>query len=368
MNNPEAITDSTPIDDSVPVGNDSRTEEELLADIMRNSDFVDTLPEEQVPELDSDDSDYEDPEESDSDVSEDEEEEIDDTEDEVSDEDAEDDSAAQDTDVYTQDDLDLEAKVVVKIDGEETEVSFGDLIKGYSTEQHLSKKGRELGEARKQVEEEYNSKLGEIENLSKASAAVLYSNEQALSKEYHELESAIEKAREEGDTYEVNELKDKREQVQKQYWNARKQREGIVEAVEKRELELAQSNFNEQLEYFNAAIPEMIPDFDDKVAMEIREFAIEEGIDPELLDTVVDPVLIKFVDDYRRLKQGVTQGTAKRKNAKVRKAPVKKAKTNTQKQQDATLAKRDRAMSPDSSNEDQMAYLRTLAERSLSNI
>ena len=57
------------------------------------------------------------------------------------------------------------------------------------------------------------------------------------------------------------------------------------------------------------------------------EFAIEEGIDPEILDTVVDPVLIKFVDDYRRLKQGVTQGTAKRKNVKVRKAPVKKAKT-----------------------------------------
>lgn len=368
MNNPNANTDSTPMDDSVPMDNTGRTEEELLADIIRSSDFVDTLPEEQVPELDSDDSDYEDPE-SDSDVMEEDEEEIEESdEEEYLDEDADQESATQDVEVFTQDDLDLEAKVVVKIDGEETEVSFGDLIKGYSTEQHLSKKGRELGEARKQVEEEYQTRISEIENLSKASAAVLYSDEQSLSKEYHEVEELIQKARDDGDTYEVNELKDKREQIQKEYWDARRKREGIVEAIQQREQQAAEANFNEQLEYFNAAIPEMIPDFDDKVAMEIREFAIEEGIDPEMLDTVVDPVLIKFVDDYRRLKQGVSKGSAKRRTTPVRKAPVKKAKTSKQKEKDQAQLTRERAMREDSSREDQMAYLRTLAERSLSNI
>ena len=64
MVNPEANTDSTPMDDSNAMDN-SQTEEALLADIMRNSDFVDTLPDEQVPQLDAEDSDYEDPEESD---------------------------------------------------------------------------------------------------------------------------------------------------------------------------------------------------------------------------------------------------------------------------------------------------------------
>ena len=58
MNNPEANTDSTPIDDSVPMDT-SQTEEALLADIIRNSDFVDTLPDEQVPQLDAEDSDEE---------------------------------------------------------------------------------------------------------------------------------------------------------------------------------------------------------------------------------------------------------------------------------------------------------------------
>jgi hypothetical protein len=100
-------------------------------------------------------------------------------------------------DVYAAEDLDLEAKVVVKVDGDFVEVSFGDLIKGYSTEQHLSKKGRELGDARKALEEEYQGRVEELSTMSKASAAVLYSSEQALSKEYHLSKLQIEEAREE---------------------------------------------------------------------------------------------------------------------------------------------------------------------------
>jgi predicted glycosyl hydrolase (DUF1957 family) len=102
--------------------------------------------------------------------------------------------------------------------------------------------------------------------------------------------------------------------------------------------------------------------------MSIREFAIGEGIAPELLDTVADPVLIKFVDDYRRLKQGVSKGTAKRKTKAVKKAPIRKAKTRNQKEVDAQEQIRQRALSENASSDDQMDFLRGLAERSLSNI
>jgi len=362
--NTEAPPDSTQTDDSVAEVN-SQTEEALLADIVRNSDFVDTLPEEQVPELDTDESDEEDPNTSEEDDSEDEEEEIEETEEDTDEEDADEESATDESTVYSTDDLDLEAKVSVKIDGEQTEVSFGDLIKGYSTEQHLSKKGRELGDARKQIEAEFQNKAAEIQNLSKASAAILYSNEQALSKEYHKIESQIEKAREEGDTYEVGELKDKREQAQKKYWDARNKREELVETLQRAEKQEAQKQWKAQIDYFNQAIPDIIPDFDEKTATAIREFAIEEGIAPEVLDTIADPVIVKFVDDYRRLKQGITKGTAKRKNTPAKKAPLKKAKTATKKKQDAASALRARAMDPNSSNEDQMDFLRGLAQRSL---
>jgi len=364
MNNPEANTDSTPMDDSVPMDT-SQTEEALLADIIRNSDFVDTLPEEQVPQLDAEESDDEDPELSEEADNVDEEEEVEIEEEEAEDED---DTSTQDSEVYTPDDLDLDAQVLVKIDGEEVAVSFSDLIKGYSTEQHLSSKGRELGDARKQMEEEYEQKVGEINSMAQASAAVLYDAEQQHANEYHKIEAAIEKARDEGDTYEVNELKDKREQAQKNYWAARQRREGLVENIQKQEQEAETKEFQKQLEHFNEVIPEMIPDFNEETAMAIREFAIEEGISPEVLDVVVDPVIIKFVDDYRRLKQGVSKGAAKRKTTSVKKAPVRKAKTRTQKEVDANERIRQRALSEDASQDDQMAFLRGLAERSLSNI
>jgi hypothetical protein len=363
--NTEASVDSTQMDEPTAEVN-SQTEEALLADIISNSEFVDTLPNEQVPKLDAEDSDEEDPETLEESDNKDDEEEIEEeAEEDTDEEDADEESATDEPDVFATDDLDLEAKVVVKIDGEHTEVSFGDLIKGYSTEQHLSKKGRELGDARKQLEEEYQEKVGEIQNLSKASAAILYSNEQALSKEYHDIESQIDKARKDGDTYEVGELKDKREQAQKSYWNARNQREELVTTLQKSEQAQNEKEWNEQIQYFNQTIPDMIPDFNEGTAVAIREFAIEEGISTEVLDSIADPVIVKFVDDYRRLKQGITKGTAKRKATPSKKAPLKKAKTTTRKKQDKAAEVKARAMNPDSSNEDQMEFLRGLANQSL---
>jgi len=358
-NNTEATVDSTQPDDSTAT--DSRTEEQLLADIVANSEFTESLPNEQdVPELDTEET-AEDPDAEESE-NEEVEEEVETEEEEATDED---DTSTQESEVYATEDLDLDAKVAIKIDGKETEVSFSDLIKGYSTEQHLSNEGRKLGDARKQLDEEYEKKFKEINDLGQASSAVLYREEQALAKEYHDIESQIDQARKDGDTYEVNELKDKREQAQKNYWNARNGREQLVKQVQAQVQEQNTKQWNEQLESFNKAIPEMIPDFNEKTAVAIREFAIAEGIQPEILDTIVDPVIVKFVDDYRRLKQGVTKGSAKRKATVVKKAPVRKAKTRSQKEVDQETKIRQRAFAEDSSNEDQMAFLRGLANKSL---
>lgn len=358
--NTEATVDSTQLDDSTAT--DSRTEEQMLADIVANSQFTESLPNEQdVPELDTEEPVEEDPETEEAETEE-VEEEVETEEEEATDED---DTSTQEAEVYTPDDLNLDAKVAIKIDGEETEVSFSDLIKGYSTEQHLSNEGRKLGDARKKLDEEYQAKFKEINDLGQASSAILYREEQALAKEYHDIEAQIDQARKDGDTYEVNELKDKREQAQKNYWNARNSREQLVKQVQAQVEEQNTKQWNEQLEYFNKAIPEMIPDFNEKTATAIREFAIAEGIQPEILDTITDPVIVKFVDDYRRLKQGITKGSAKRKATAIKKAPVRKAKTKSQKEVDYETKIRQRAFAEDSSNEDQMAFLRGLAEKSL---
>ena len=231
MDNTAAIPDSTPRDDSVATG--GQTEEKLLADIISNSQFVkseESLPTEQVPKLDPEESDTQDPESEEAE-SEEVEEETKEEEVEATEEDAAEEAATQ-PEVFTTDDLDLDAKVSVKIDGKDTEVSFNDLIKGYSTEQSLSKKGRELGDQRKNLEEEYNKRLEEVRQLGSASAAVLYSEEQALSKKYHDLEAQIDEARKENDTYKMGELKDEREQAQQAYWKARNQRESVVKNIQ----------------------------------------------------------------------------------------------------------------------------------------
>ena len=149
--------------------------------------------------------------------------------------------------------------VKLKIDGTETEISFGDLIKGYSTEQSLSKKGRELGDARKDLEKEYQDKLAQLDNMSKASLTVLYSSEKDLAEQYHKLEEKITEARKDNDSYNLSELKDEREQVQKEYWTARNKREQLRSAVQKQAQEETQKAWNEQIQHFNDTIPTMIP-------------------------------------------------------------------------------------------------------------
>ena len=368
MDSTEAQVDSTQSDDSQ--ANVGRTEEQLLADIVRNSDFVsndeESLPEEQVPELDPEQSEEVETQESEEAVSEEVEEEVQPEGGEIPAEDAA--QAATQSEIYTQEDLDLDAKVSVKIDGQETEVSFGDLIKGYSTEQSLSNKGRELGDARKKLDEEYKNKLSELDSMSQASLAVLYSEEKAKADQYHKLEEKITEARKDGDSYNLTDLKDQREQSQKEYWEARNKRENLGKALQEQQQKQMQEAWQQNLDHFQKTIPTLIPNYDDSRAKQIREFALKEGISEDVLNSIVDPTIVKFVDDYRQLKQGVNKGAVKRKALPVKKAPVKKSKTVTQQKTDAKKVLRSKVLSGEGNSSDEKDFLRAMAERSLSTI
>jgi len=353
------------------VQTDGPSEQELLDAVIANSEIMNEVapppPTEEMSDEDPVDSEeeVEDPDSEEA-VSEEVEEEVEEVEEE---DEGEDDASTQEPDVYTADDLDLDALVSVKIDGEETSVSFGDLIKGYTTEQSLSKKGRELGEARKELDAERENKLTELEQTAAASHQMLLGAEENFAKEYHDIEAKIKKAREDGDTYELSELKDKREQAQQRYWGARRQREGLIQQVSDQRDKFQQEQLQQQLTHFQEVIPDLIPDFNDDLAGQIRQFALDEGIAEGLLDSVVDPNIVKFIDDYRRLKQGVKKGAAKRKAVPAKKAlPTKKAASPTKKKQNAQAQRKAKAFSENASQEDQMAFLRDYASNSLSNL
>jgi len=351
-----------------------QTEAELLDAVLRGTSFLqneEPLPDEEIPEVDPEESDYEDDlEESEEAVSDEEsEEEVDEESDEDGDESEEEESPTQEVDVYTAEDLDLDALVRVKIDGEEVDVSFSDLLKGYQTDNSLSKKGRELGEARQQLEQERQEALTQIQSMSEASAAVLMGQEQQLSKEYHEIEAKIQKARDEGDRYELEELKDQREQAQSKYWAARKQREGLQEQLNQQKTVQAQQEWEQNMQYFGEVIQEKVPGFDEKMAQDIRDFALsaDVGLPEQLVDSIMDPDVIRVLHDYMVLKTGVTKGQAKRKAAPTKKAvPTKKAKTKQTKAEDKEKMVKARAFREDASKEDQDAFLKQYAAKSLS--
>jgi hypothetical protein len=119
------------------------------------------------------------------------------------------------------------------------------------------------------------------------------------------------------------------------------------------------------MKHFEEVIPQMIPDFNEKVAVEIRDFALENGIADELLNTVMDPNVVKFIDDYRRLKNGITKGAAKRKEVPTKKVPTKKPAAANKKAADKEKMVKARAFKEGSSKDDQMDFLRQYASNSL---
>ena len=356
--------ESLPNTDDVP-SSAGPNEQELLDAVLSNTEFLRDddvpLPEEEVEYEDPEATAEEDPDVADAAVS--------DEESEEDAEEAEDEDGAeaptQEATVFTVDDLDLDAKVSVKIDGEEMEVSFADLLKGYQTDASLSKKGRELGEARKAIDEERVAKLSEITKMSDATNAMLTMDEQKLAKQYHDIEAKIKEARDSGDTYELSDLKDQREQSQQKYWTARNTRENLLKTVEEQKTKLQEEQFASQMQHFQEVIPQIIPDFNDKVAVEIREFALENGIADELLNSVIDPNVVKFIDDYRRLKNGITKGAAKRKDIPTKKVPTKKPAASNKKAADKEKMVKARAFKEGSSKDDQMDFLRQYASNSL---
>ena len=83
--------------------------------------------------------------------------------------------------------------------------------------------------------------------------------------------------------------------------------------------------FNSQVEQFNKEIPSLVPDWDENVATANRKFALELGLNEQLVNSIVDPVVISVIDGYRRLKETTSKGAVKRKKVSVKRVPTKKA-------------------------------------------
>ena len=363
---PASEISSSSFDDG---SNSADLEVKSLDDILRNSPAAEllglnqeSLPEEgdDVPspdEVSEEEAQEENDTESENDL--DEEEESSDSEEDNT---AEDDTSTQNADLPSEEDIDWEYKVPVTVDGKTEYVTLEEIRKGYSTDKHLSQKGRELGELKKQIDQERAEKLQEIIQLGTVINEELTAVETNLAQQYHKVKGEIDKAREEGDTYTARELKEQLEDVQEKYWKARNKREeqtrAVVEQIQAQQIEQQQV----LLRQYEENIVTLIPDYSEKVAKSIREFAIKEGIPEQLLEAVYDPNVVKFINDYRKLKTAKETGEVKRKaSPNVKSIPSKKGTPTSQKEKQAVNQNRSKVLSGQGSKQDELDFLKRIS-------
>lgn len=268
-------------------------------------------------QVDDESGDEEDDEDSDDAVVE----ELDDDDDEEStDEDKDDDDSNDDE----SDEIDWEFKLPVKVDGEESEVDLKELVKGYQTSQHLSKKGRELANDRKEFEEAKTVEMSKVTETAKLLQAQSMISENSLAEEYKELTDDLKAAKKSRDSYKADEIEERLVEVQTEYWKTRKTREKVAEAVKAQEEKESSEQFAKNVEKFNNEINDFVPDFNEEKAVELREFAISKGIPEEVLQTLADARVIGAINEFMELSKKVSKGSAKRKAAPKRKPTTTK--------------------------------------------
>ena len=229
--------------------------------------------------------------------------------------------------------IDMDFKVPVKIDGEESEVTMEELVANYQTKQSQSKKGDELAEQAKVLEQTRE----QAEIYARVNAELLQREDAKDQSVLKHLQDQVDKAFEEDD-YQASKLNNKLGKAKEEYSTRKASRNNLLQGMSQQLGQQAQEQFGKQVEHFNQVVPELIPDWSEDVAMSNRKFALSIGLDERMVDSIVDPMMIKAIDGYRRLSENSSKGTAKRKQTPVKRVPTKKpvaAKTKKSNRVDA---------------------------------
>lgn len=263
---------------------------------------------------------------------------------EDTDENEDDDKSTQDDEAEDEEEgeLDMEFKVPVKVNGEESEVSLAELVKGYQTNQSQTKKGQELAEQAKELKaaqeqstlfEEINNNL--LKQQDDRDLALLQSRKDIM-------DEMAKEGYVEGIDDDLATLQYKYRALEDEYSSRKADREAMTSKMSEASKENARAEMKEKFETFQKEITDHIPDWDVDIAQENYKFAVEQGIPEAFVATITDPIIAKFIDDYRRLKTSTSKGAIKRKKVPVKKVPTKKPVSNKVKQKGKTDEARDR--------------------------
>ncbi len=253
--------------------------------------------------------------------------EVDEAEDEVTEETEEDEDepegATQETsEAEDEGEIDMDFRVPVKIDGEESEVSMEELVANYQTKQSQSKKGDELAAQTKELQ----ATREQAEVYARVNAELLQREDAKDISVLKHLQTQVDKAFEEDD-YQASKLNNKLGKAKEEYTSRKASRDNLMQGMVGTMNQQYQAQFTKQVEHFNEVVKDLIPDWSEGVAKSNREFALSIGLDERMVDTMTDPAMVKAIDGYRRLSENSDKGIAKRKKTPVKRVPTKKPST-----------------------------------------
>jgi len=244
----------------------------------------------------------------------------DDSEDEGEEEEDESEDATQESESSELDEIDMEFRVPVKIDGEESEVSMEELVANYQTKQSQSKKGDELAEQAKELAKARE----EASMMANVNAQLLKTEDEKDQMILKNLSEQVDKAFDDNDP-EANRISRKLDKAKDEYQKRSQQRGSVMQIMGQQMQNQQAEYFGKQVEAFNGEIKNHVPDWSEDVALKNRNFALDLGLNEQFVDTITDPIIVKVLDEYRRLKETSNKGVAKRKKATVKRVPTKKA-------------------------------------------
>jgi len=243
--------------------------------------------------------------------------------------------------------VDMDFRVPVKIDGKQSEVSMEELVANYQTKQSQSKKGDELAEQAKVLD----STREQAEIYARVNAELINREDAKDISVLEHLQKQVDKAFEEDD-YQASKLNNKLGKAKEEYSTRKTSRDNLLNGMSQQLGQQQQEQFGKQVEHFNTVVPDLIPDWSEDVAMANREFALSLGLNEQVVDTMTDPMMVKAIDNFRRLSENSSKGTAKRKQAPVKRVPTKKPTTAKNKKSNKIDAARKNASRGRASEQD----------------
>jgi len=244
----------------------------------------------------------------------------DDSTDEGEEEEDEPEGATQESESIELGEIDMDFRVPIKVDGEQSEVTMEELVANYQTKQSQSKKGDEIAEQTKALAQAKE----EAVMFANINAELLRGEDAKDIKILQGLSEKVDAAFDDDDP-EANKMNRQLDKAKSEYQNRKANRDSVVQTMGKRLYEQQAEAFNEQVKFFQSDIKNHVSDWSENIALKNRDFALGLGLNEGFVDSITDPIVVKVIDEYRRLKETSDKGQVKRKKAAVKRVPTKKA-------------------------------------------